>query len=373
MKKAVVFLALALALALGFAQAGHADDWDHGKSNQKAVFVMTNAADSNEILSYQRQVDGSLKPFGRFRTGGRGSGGTVDPLGSQGSLTLSQDRTLLFAVNAGTGNISSFRVNGPNLRLVDVEPSGGSAPVSVAQHGDLLYVLNFAGNSNVSGLRVNYEGRLEQIPGSVRYLTAANSGGSDLAFSPDGRLLVATEKLTNNINVFPVQPNGTLGAVVVTKDPGAGLFDFAFAPSGAILALEAAARTISSFLIESTGALTPLSVGIATMAGGTCWNAVTPDGHYVYTANTAGANISGYAISGAGVITALPGTIVFQFPAGTTDLDMAISGDGKYLYTLNVGNGTIGILAIQADGTLKLVGILPAFTAGTGQNGIAAL
>jgi hypothetical protein len=38
-----------------------------------------------------------------FPTGGRGSGGVTDPLGSQGSLTLSQDHSLLFAVNARNG------------------------------------------------------------------------------------------------------------------------------------------------------------------------------------------------------------------------------------------------------------------------------
>src|SRR5579864_6753073 len=71
-----------------------------------AVFVMTNAADQNEIITYQRRADGSLQEGRSFRTGGRGSGGVTDPLGSQGSLTLSQDHSLLFAVNAGSGEIS---------------------------------------------------------------------------------------------------------------------------------------------------------------------------------------------------------------------------------------------------------------------------
>ena len=77
-----------------------------------AVFVMTNAADKNEIIAYQRSGNGSLQWFGSFSTGGRGSGGTTDPLSSQGSLTLSQDHSLLFAVNAGSGNISEFQVPG---------------------------------------------------------------------------------------------------------------------------------------------------------------------------------------------------------------------------------------------------------------------
>jgi 6-phosphogluconolactonase len=366
----------AMTLALVFATAASADESGRSgprpEESKKAVFVMTNAAHHNEIVSFQRKADGSLKEYGHFRTGGRGAGGTTDPLGSQGSLTLSDDHSLLFAVNAGSGEISSFLVDGANLLLVDVKPSGGSAPVAVAQHGSLLYVLNFAGNSNVVGFTVN-DGSLEQIPGSVRYLTAANSGASSLVFSPDGAYLLVTEKLTNNIDVFPVQADGTLGAVVTTEDPAAGLFDVAFAPDGALLALEAGAGTLSPFMIESTGALTPLSAGVPTLGAASCWFAVTPGGHFVYTSNAGSGNISGFAVSGSGLLTALPGTIVATYPAGSTNLDLAISGDGKYLYTLNSGSGSIGIQAIQPNGTLKLIGILPAVPAGAGENGIAAL
>jgi 6-phosphogluconolactonase len=56
-----------------------------------AVLVMTNAADGNEIITYKRDVNGSLKQNRSFLTGGRGSGGGTDPLGSQGPLTLSED------------------------------------------------------------------------------------------------------------------------------------------------------------------------------------------------------------------------------------------------------------------------------------------
>src|SRR5579864_7422753 len=112
-----------------------------------AVFVMTNAADKNEIIAYQRSADGSLQQGRSFRTDGRGSGGVTDPLGSQGSLTLSQDHSLLFAVNAGSGDISVFRVHGARLVLLDKVPCGGSEPVAVAQNGNLVYVVNAGAES----------------------------------------------------------------------------------------------------------------------------------------------------------------------------------------------------------------------------------
>jgi hypothetical protein len=63
---------------------------------------------------------------------GRGSGGILDPLQSQGSLVLSQDGLFLFAANAGSGTISSFRVRPYGLDFVGEVHSGGEGPISIA-------------------------------------------------------------------------------------------------------------------------------------------------------------------------------------------------------------------------------------------------
>ena len=120
-------------LAVGLASPGLSKAQPGDTHDAGAVFVMTNAIDKNEVIAYRRAIDGTLQESGRFATGGRGSGGNNDPLESQGSLTLSQDHTLLFAVNAGSGNLSVFSVNGSNLSLVDKVISGGSEPNAVAQ------------------------------------------------------------------------------------------------------------------------------------------------------------------------------------------------------------------------------------------------
>ena len=80
---------------------------------------MTNDADRNEGISFPRASDGSLQAGKRFSTGGRGTGGVTDPLDSQGSLTLSLDHSLLFAVNPGSSEISVFTVEGSRLSLAD--------------------------------------------------------------------------------------------------------------------------------------------------------------------------------------------------------------------------------------------------------------
>jgi DNA-binding beta-propeller fold protein YncE len=119
-------------------------------SGQETVFVMSNNAEKNQVIAFERKNDGSYFEQHRFDTLGRGSGGVNDPLEAQGSLTLSTDHTVLFAANAGSGDITVFRVLGSSLLVTDKEPSGGSQPVSIALWGKTLYVLNSGGAGTVN-------------------------------------------------------------------------------------------------------------------------------------------------------------------------------------------------------------------------------
>lgn len=343
-----------------------------------ALFVMTNAAASNEIIAFKRGPDGSLQIGKTFPTGGRGSGGVTDPLGSQGSLTLSQDHSLLFAVNAGSGDISVFQVHGANLALVDKVPCGGASPVAVAQHGHLVYVVNEGASSSVAGFSLSTGGKLKPIPSSLAYLSTANSGPASLSFSPDGQFLLVTEKLTNSIDAFHVQVDGALAPIVVNPSADPGVFAVTFAPNGAALVAETGpaggtnASAISSYAVGANGKLTPISLGVPTLGAATCWHVVTPNGQFVYTSNSGSATVSGFSVSASGVLTAIGGTIVGTNPSGSINLDMAITADGKFLYTLDSGTGSVSIFGIDEDGTLTNLGEAGGLSAAAGLNGIAA-
>jgi 6-phosphogluconolactonase len=336
------------------------------RASAHAVLVMTNSVKGNEIIAYSRAADGSLIEAKRYATGGRGSGGTIDPRGSQGSLTLSEDRSLLFAVNASTGDISVFRVRGASLELAQVASSGGSAPVAVAQHGDLVYVINSGG------------GNLIMIPHSIRYLSATNTGPSSLAFSPDGRLLLVTEKVTNNIDVFSVESDGSLSEPKVTPDSVPGLFDVVFSPDGAALIVQTGpagnsnASSVSSYLVGEGGTLLPVTGSVPTLGSAACWIALTPNGQFAYVSNSLSSTISAFAVGSSGTVTALPSTVVASLPTGSANLDIAVSQDAKYVYTLNSGTGTIGIFAVQPNGSLKLTGLASGLKAQDGFEGLAA-
>jgi len=292
---------------------------------------------------------------------------------------LTQDHSILLAVNAGSGDISVFRVHGANLSLVDRVPCGGSEPVAVAQQGNLVYVVNAGGTSNVTGFRLDQNGKLRAIPDSIAFLSTGNSGAASLSFSPDGQFLLVTEKLTNNVDAFHIQIDGTLGPIVLNPSVGPGAFSVSLAPNGAALLSETGrtgghnASAISSYAVAANGMLSAISASVPTQGAATCWQTVTPDGRFVYTSNAGSATISGFSIATNGTLTPLSGTVVATLPSGSTNLDIAITADGKFLYTLNSGTGTINIFGINQDGSLTSLGDVGGLSANAGMNGIAAL
>ncbi len=371
-----LWLLFALGISIVVPPRSFAKDTD-GADTAGAVFVMTNGVDKNEIIAFRRNDDGTLQQTRTFETNGRGSGGNVDPLGSQGSLVLSQDRSHLFALNAGSGELSVFRVQGDLLSLDAKVISGGSEPVAVTQHADLVYVVNAGGNSNVVGFHWQY-GQLTEIPNSTRFLSTSNSVPGSIAFSPDGKFVAVTEKQTSKLDVFRVQADGTLSPAVVTPSAGPGEFAISFAPNGAAMVSETGpaggvdASALSSYALLASGSLSPITTSVPTLGAATCWQVATPNGRFVYTSNAGTATVSGFSIGANGSLTPLPGTVQGANPSGATNIDVTISSNSKFLYTLNAGNGTIGIFAIHNDGTLTSLGSADGLAAAGGFNGIAA-
>jgi len=347
------------------------------QSNNEAIFVMTNSADKNEVIEYHK-VFGNYIEVERYATGGRGSGGTTDPLQSQGSLVLTHDHAYLLAANAGSGTVSVFHINNSGLVLSDQVHSGGSEPLSIAELSGQIYVLNGAGAGNVVRFQLTQNGHLEPLKEEPKYLSAAGAGGSSITISPNGKYLAVTERNTNSIDVFPLQ-EGALGTILTTVSKDPGVFSARFAPNGALVVSETGpANTtdesaVSSYSVTGNGSLSPITLGLPTYGSADCWNAVTPDGKWVYVSNAGSSTISGFSLHSNGTLTPIGATVVGTNPQGSTNLDITISQDGQYLFSLNSGTGTVSVFAIQNDGTLKLDGELDGLPASVGFNGIAAL
>jgi 6-phosphogluconolactonase len=344
-----------------------------------SIFVMTNDKVKNEVLTYRRGYDGLFVLRERAATGGRGSGGETDPLQSQGSLTISGDHTLLFAVNSASGSVSSFHILDGIPVLVDKEPSEGAFPVAVTEHNGTVYVLNAGGSGAIVAFKADGFGRLHEIQNSSAFLTGTNSGASSISVSPNGKWLVGIEKASNSIDVFPIHADGTLGTVVANKSVTAGVFATVFTPGGKLIVSEnqpnsgTDTSSISSYTINANGTLTAITQSIPTFGNGNCWNAITPNGKWVFVDNSATSSVAGYSISSAGALSPVANTVVSALPEGSTNLDMAVSADGKYLFNVLSGAGEVGVFTINADGTVNQLGSIEGLPQTVGFNGIAAL
>ena len=333
-----------------------------------AVFTLSNSAAGNAVIAFERSADGSLSPAGSFATLGNGTGAG---LGSQGAVTLSDDGKYLFAVNAGSNTITSFTVDGANLSRISTVPSGGTLPISITVHDNLLYVLNGGGTENITGFTVAASGALTGLAGSSRPLSGSGVGPAQVSFDPSGRWLVVTEKTTNLIDVYAVGGNGLASAPVVNPSAGQTPFGFAFNQHGVLIVSEAFggaanASAVSSYTLGAGGSLGVVSASVPTTETAACWVAVTANGKFAYATNTGSATVTGFEVDKASLdildADGRTGT------TGATPIDAAVSRNSQFLYTLDAGSRAISAFAVrQNDGSLSSVsgaGGLPAGVVG---------
>lgn len=334
--------------------AATAQATEHEASPRSWVYTMSNAADGNEILAFAQDDAGLLSAAGEFPTGGLGTGGG---LGNQGALA--HDGEFLFAVNAGSNEISVLRFADGELQLVDVAYSGGDRPVSVTIDRGILYVLN-AGSDSIAGFTVDSEGLLEELAGSVRTLSGVGTAAAQIGFSDDGTVLIVTERATNSLVTFDLDRSGVPAARQVFASPGVTPFGFAVAPGRRIYVAEASggapgASTVTSWRVAPDGTLDVLTPAEPTFQAAACWAAITPDGRFIYTSNTGSSTISALRVRG-GDLELLHDGVAGDPGAGARPIDLVITPDGRYLHSLNGGIESIASFAIAADGSLEYLG-----------------
>jgi 6-phosphogluconolactonase len=318
------------------------------------IYLQTNDAERNEIIAFERGENGVLRSLGRFPTGGRGSG--KPHLASQSSVVVRDGRVLV--TNAGSDEVSLFAERENGLELLATVGSGGSAPTSVAVHGDLAYVLNNGGESNVTGFRVRGAG-LEPIEGSTRPLSRPDADPAQVAFSPDGRTLLATERGTDGITTFAVGDTGLLGDAVANPSVGATPYGFDFAGS-TLVVTEAFGGAVgkaaaSSYSLDGA-ALRPVSGSVADTRSEVCWAIASKDGRFVWVTNFGDGTISRYRVGA-------DGSLELEEPvAASTNLgakgvrDEALSADGRFLYALDADARSVFGWRVGTGGELDPVG-----------------
>lgn len=324
-----------------------------------AVFTMTDDVKSNEVMAYARDPIGRLKLAGTYPTGGAGSGGGEAVLGSQGSVTLSRNGRFLLVVNAGSDEVSSFRVDGSHLTWESTVPSGGMLPVSVAEHDGIVYVLNAGGTGNISGFKVDGGGRLNPLVGSTRPMSSGASGPAEVSFDPSGEFLAVSEKAANTLRLYEVREDGLLSGPMAVRSSGANPFGFAFTHRDILVVAEAAGgpsgtSAVSTYDVDLHG--TELVSGsVPDNQRAACWLVTTHDEQLAFVANAASATISTYTIDRKGTLLLAAGAAGI-LPSGGKPLDEALAEGDRLLYALDAGNHGIVAFQSEGDGTLTPIG-----------------
>ncbi len=346
--------------------AAHESGGDHGSRSSRArVFTTTDAAQGNAVVAFSRDATGALAEVGSYPTGGEGTG---KGLGSQGALAVAGE--WLFAVNAGSNDISTFSLASGVPVLAGRTPSSGTKPVSLTVHDHLLYVLNAGDAGNVSGFWFDERGALFPIAGSTQPLSEANSGAVEVAFTPDGDELVVAEKVANVIETFALDRRGRARPAVSHPSSGDTPFGFDFGRNGELIISEAfggvaGAAAVSSYAF-ARGGLQPVSASVPDHQSAACWLAVGEDGRFAFTANAGSGNVSAYRIARDGALSLVGSGVAASTGAGSHPIDLAFAAHDHLLYVLASATGVVHAFAVDgADLTpLGATGTLPPSASG---------
>jgi 6-phosphogluconolactonase (cycloisomerase 2 family) len=331
-----------------------------GNDTPGAVYALTNATSGNAVAVYDRGADGRLSAPRFYATGGLGNGAG---LGSQGGLALSDNKQWLLAVNPASNTVSEFAVGNGTLRLVDVVSSFGTSPVSIAVRKNVAYVLN-GGSLSIQGYTFDKQG-LTPILGSGRSLSAGASTPSQIAFAPNG-VLVVTERGSNTLDSFTL--DGDLRAQAPSQIAAVGNvpFGFDFANGFAIVSdanAGAGNSAATAYSVADDGTLAAVSGPVTTGQAAACWLVTSKDGRYAFTANAGSGSISTLTVGADGALADVHTTVVL---AGQHIVDEAVSGNGRFLYVLADGTGQVFGFRIEDDGSLSSLGAVSGLAAGGG-------
>jgi 6-phosphogluconolactonase (cycloisomerase 2 family) len=341
------------------------------------VYVDDNTTGTNSVAAFAEGARGKLTPVAGspFKAGGAGTG---TGLASQGSIQVASNGRYVLAVDAGSNQISVLRIARDGaLELADVVSSGGTRPVSIAEHDGLVYVANAgnagAGGENYTGFTLGEGGQLRPMADSTVPLPDGAQPG-DVLFNSTGSNLVGTRVGSSQIDSFSVDADGRLAAAPGSPyaAQAAGPFASEFRPTDPSQLFVSNAHagagngTVSAFSVAADGALS--SIGDSPFADNQtapCWVEITHDGQYLFTVNTMSGSISSYSIAGDGTLTLLGSTPVGS-QSGIVPVDARLSADGQTLYVDESAAPAIGEFDVDggqltAQGSVSLpAGATPA-------------
>src|SRR3954451_5914520 len=346
------------------------------------------AKGSNSILAF-RYTGGSLRPLDirEYPTGGRGSHdlSNAGVLDAEQQIVTNPDRTLLFAVNAGSDTVAAFHIADDGT-LAPVAgspfPSRGKAPASVGVSGDELFVANKAQDgirdlhktkASYAAFHIEANGSLTPIGTPVQ--VPARSSPTETYVPPHtGHLMISTEEsgpfrafTIGDDGSLPQGPNSPLGldkrVYPKQRKPDYPVWPQGLAAHPTLPLLYAGVANVRRLVVYSYDASARLKFVSQQVVKGAilpCWVEVSSDGTRLYTGNAGSQNISVFDI---GTDPRHPRQIQrVKLHGRGLPWNFQLDPSGRYLFMVNMraissippGKGnTLHSFAIGADGKLK--------------------
>jgi 6-phosphogluconolactonase len=217
-------------------------------------------------------------------------------------------------------------------------------------HGDSVYVLNTGDEPNVA-----------RLGGTQVSLLPEGSDPAQVAFTPDGRTLLVTDRASDTIHAFAVGDDGVLGARVTHRSSGATPYGFDVTTDGVLVVTEAAGAQVgkasaSSYKLDGPAQLEPVSGAVGNTRSEVCWAVTSNDGRFAFVTNFGDGTISTYAIGVDGSIELREAVAATTVDGAPGIRDEALSSDGEYLYALHSDTGRVFGWKVGGDGSLSAVG-----------------
>ena len=347
------------------------------------LYVNNNTSGTNTVAGFDRHADGSLTTIAGspFVAGGAGTG---LPFGSAGGLQRSSDGRFLLATDPASNQISVLKIKSDgSLKLIEVDSSNGLTPISIATHGNLVYVANTgADGSNYTGFRLNAGGHLSPIAGST-YALPNDALPGDVLISPDGHRLIGTRVGPSAgpsfIDAFRIGADGRLTAAPGSPyaAQGVGPFGSTFSPTNHDQLFVSNAHnggglgTVSAYDVAADGSLTSIAGSpFPDNQTAPCWVAISPDGNALFAVNTAVPSISHYTVDADGTLRLAGTATPFASPTGLKPFDAAVSPDGGFLYVVDAGIASVSAFAVDGTSLTELAGSPVAISRGGAPFGI---
>jgi len=329
---------------------------------QAALYTQTDATLGNKVIAFYRNADGTVTEAGRFPTQGKGLGAHLISAGSVDLATVAGNQ-YLYVTNSLSNDITVFSVEADKLTVIQKIASGGLRPVGTTVHGNLLYVIHEI-SATIDGFRVADDGTLSPIVGSKQRVTGGTiSEPFQVLFNNAGTLLAVSDENTQLINTFLVDPvTGLAGAPIKNNAHGLNPFGMTFDQYDHLFSTSGGfdvplLSSMSSFVVQPNGVLSPVSPTVGNKRQFECWILVTSDagyngGHFGYTDNTGDSTVSSYFIQPDGSMTLLKSVAAraASWPLIGIE-DNAMTADSKFYYAVSL-TGHINSWKIEQNGDL---------------------